>query len=67
MIHSGDVDIDALPVFSERKKFTELNNSEKTLLRDYIRSQIVEYWEHSGLFLNEMQLIELKKTNTRFI
>lgn len=31
-----DPDIDCLPVFSEKKKFSELDNYEKMMLRDYI-------------------------------
>lgn len=76
MIHNRDVnelfekdyddiydyaEIDNLPVFSEKKKFTELDNDEKTLLRDYIRSEIIEHWEHSKLCLNEKELVEIKK------
>ncbi|MDR2948735.1 MAG: hypothetical protein LBV71_05955, partial [Prevotella sp.] len=56
-----DTDIDSLPIFSEKKKFTELDNYEKTLLRDYIRSEIIEHWEYSGLYPNENELIEIRK------
>lgn len=54
-------DIDNLPVFSGKKKFTELDNYEKTLLRNYIRSEIIEQWEYSNLYPNEQELIEIKK------
>lgn len=54
-------DIDCLPIFPEKKKFAELDNYEKMLLKDYIYSEIVEYREHSGKTMNENDLIELKK------
>lgn len=54
-------DIDALPIFSEKKKFTELDNYEKMLLRDYIRSEIIEHWEYSNKCPNEQDLIEIRK------
>ena len=56
-----DADIDNMPVFSEKKKFTELDTSEKTLLRDYICSQIDEHWTLSGKVLTEIELVEIKK------
>lgn len=58
-------DIDALPVFSEKKKFTELDNYEKMLLRDYIRSEIIEHWEYSKLYPKEQDLIEIRKRMMR--
>lgn len=54
-------DIDSLPVFSEKKKFTELDQYDKTLLRDYIRSEIIEHFEYSNLYPNEQVLVEIKK------
>ncbi len=54
-------DIDCIPVFPEKKKFAELDNYEKMLLKDYIYSEIVEYREYSGKAMNENNLIELKK------
>lgn len=54
-------DIDAIPIFSEKKKFTELDNYEKMLLRDYIRSEIIEHWEYSKLYPKEQDLIEIRK------
>lgn len=57
----GYTDIDNIPVFSEKKKFTELDGEEKMLLRDYIRSEIREYWESSELYPNENELIEIRK------
>ena len=65
--HENDEDIydyteiDNLPVFSGKKKFTELDNDEKNLLRDYIRSEIIECWEHSNVCPNENELVEIKK------
>lgn len=56
-----DADMDNLPVFSEKKKFTELDNYEKMLLRDYIRSAIIEHWEYVHLYPNENELIEIRK------
>lgn len=61
-----DVDIDCIPVFSVKKKFTELDNYEKMLLRDYIHSAIVEHREYSGKILNENELIEIRKQMTTF-
>lgn len=55
------MDIDTLPVFFEKKKFTELDNYEKMLLRDYIRSEIIEHWEYSKLYPKEQDLIEIRK------
>lgn len=60
-IFFGNSDIDCLPVFSEKKKFSELDNYEKMLLRDYIYSVVTEHWEFSGRILNESELIEIKK------
>ena len=54
-------DIDCLPVFSVQKKFSELDNYEKMLLRDYIHSVITEHWTYSNKILNENELIELRK------
>lgn len=54
-------DIDNLPVFMEKKKFTELDKCEKTLLREYIRSQIIEHWKYSNLYPNEQELVEIRK------
>jgi hypothetical protein len=54
-------DIDCVPVFREKKKFSELDNYEKMQLRDFIYSEIVEYREYSGKMMNENDLIELKK------
>lgn len=60
-IFSDDADIDYIPVFSEKKKFSELDNYEKMVLRDYIYSAITEYLERSDKLLNESELIEIKK------
>jgi len=60
-IFSDDADIDCLPVFFEKKKFSELDNYEKMLLRDYIYSAITEYLEYSDKPLNESGLIEIRK------
>lgn len=60
-------DIDVLPVFSEKKKFTELDNYEKMLLRDYIRSEIIEHWEYSKLYPKEQDLIEIRKRMMRVL
>ena len=57
----ADVDIDCLPVFYEKKKFSELDNSEKMILRDYIRSVITEHWKFSSEVPNENELIETRK------
>lgn len=54
-------DIDNLPIFSEKKKFTDLDQYDKTLLRDYIRSEIIEHFEYSNLYPNEQKLIEIRK------
>jgi len=56
-----DVDIDCMPVFSEKKKFSELDNYEKMILRDYIYSAIIEHREYLGRDLNESELIEIRK------
>ena len=56
-----DTYIDNIPVFSEKKKFTELNKQEKTLLKNYIYSEIIEHWQLLGKRLNENELIEVKK------
>ena len=56
-----NADIDNLPIFSEKKKFTELDNYEKMLLRDYIYSEIAEHLEYSEKALNENDLIEIRK------
>ena len=56
-----DADIDNTPVFSEKKKFTELDMQEKAFIRDYIRSEIIEYWKLSDKTLNENVLIEIRK------
>lgn len=60
-IFSGDADIDSLPVFFEKKKFSKLDNYEKMLLRDYIHSAIAEHLEYSDKQLNENELIEIRK------
>lgn len=60
-IFSDDADIDCLPVFSEKKKFSELDNYEKMVLRDYIYSAIAEHLEYSDKQLGENELIETKK------
>ena len=56
-----DGDIDCMPVFRERKKFSELDSYEKMILRDYIRSAITEYRESLDRDLNENELIEIRK------
>lgn len=56
-----DTDIDILPAFFEKKKFAELDKDEKTLLKDYIRSEIIEHWEHSNICPNENELVEIRK------
>ncbi|NDV96717.1 hypothetical protein D0T84_17615 [Dysgonomonas sp. 521] len=53
--------IDYLPVFSEKKKFSELDSYEKMVLRDYIYSAITEHLEYSDKLLNESELVEIKK------
>ena len=45
----------------EKKKFSELDNYEKMVLRDYIYSAIAEYLEYSDKPMNESELIEIKK------
>ncbi len=60
-------DIDALPIFSEKKKFTELDNYEKMLLRDYIRSAIIEHWEYLNVCPKEQDLIEIRKRMMRVV
>ena len=60
-------DIDAHPVFSEKKKFTELDNYEKMLLRDYIRSAIIEHWEYLNVCAKEQDLIEIRKRMMRVL
>lgn len=60
-IFFDDADIDSLPVFSVKKKFSELDNYEKMLLRDYLYSAIAEYVEYSDKQLNENELVEIKK------
>ena len=60
-------DIDAHPVFSEKKKFTELDNYEKMLLRDYIRSAIIEHWEYLNVCPKEQDLIEIRKRMMRVL
>ena len=54
-------DMDDMPFFSESKRFASLENYEKMLLRDYIRSCIREHWEYSGSFPKENELIEIRK------
>lgn len=56
-----DADIDCMPVFLEKKKFSELDNYEKMILRDYIYSAIIEHREYLGRDLNESELIEIRK------
>jgi len=60
-IFSENADIDNLPVFSEKKKLSELDNDGKMLLRDYIRSEIIGHWEYSNVYPNESELVEIKK------
>ncbi|GAB6122459.1 hypothetical protein [Dysgonomonas termitidis] len=66
--NDGDIydyaDIDNLPVFSEKKKFAGLDDDEKKWLRDYIRSEIIEHWEHSNVCPNENELVEIRKRMT---
>ncbi|MBD8347813.1 hypothetical protein H7X67_07460 [Dysgonomonas sp. HGC4] len=59
-------DIDYLPVFSEKKKFSELDSYEKMVLRDYIRSEITEHLEFSNKIPTENDLIEIRKRMTSF-
>jgi hypothetical protein len=54
-------EIDNLPVFSEKKKFAGLDGDEKNWLRDYIRSEIIEHWEHSNVCPDENELVEIRK------
>lgn len=56
-----NADIDSLPVFSEKKKFSGLDKYEKMLLRDYIYSEISEYLAYSDKVLSETELIEIRK------
>lgn len=56
-----DANIDDMPVFSESRRFANLENYEKMLLRDYIRSCIREYRECSGRFPTEKELVEIRK------
>lgn len=56
-----DPDIDYLPVFSENKKFSELDSFEKMVLRDYIRSEIMEHLESVNRMPTENELIEMRK------
>lgn len=58
---SDDPDIDYLPVFSEKKKFSELDSFEKMVLRDYIRSEITEHLESVNSMPTENELIEMRK------
>jgi hypothetical protein len=60
-------DIDTLPIFSEKRKFTELDNEGKMLLRDYVRSKIIEHWEYSSKYPNEQELIEIRKRMMRVL
>ena len=61
-----NADIDCMPVFSATKKFSELDNYEKMVLRDYIYSVITEHWTYSNKILNENELIELRKEMLHF-
>lgn len=56
-----DANIDDMPVFSESRRFANLDNYEKMLLRDYIRSCIREYRECSGSVPKENELVEIRK------
>lgn len=60
-IFDDATDMDDMPFFSESKRFASLENYEKMLLRDYIRSCIREHWEYSGGFPKENKLIEIRK------
>ena len=60
-IFDDATDMDDMPFFSESKRFASLENYEKMLLRDYIRSCIREHWEYSGSFPKENELIEIRK------
>lgn len=59
-------DIDCLPVFSEKKKFSELDSYEKMVLRDYIRSEITEHLKFSNKIPTENKLIEIRKRMMSF-
>ncbi|MDU1892492.1 MAG: hypothetical protein E6767_17545 [Dysgonomonas sp.] len=61
-----DADIDCLPVFSEKKKFSELDSYEKMVLRDYIRSEITEHLEYVNKTPTENDLIEIRKRMMSF-
>lgn len=61
-----DADIDCLPVFSEKKKFSELDSDEKMVLRDYIRSEIAEHLEYINKIPTENELIEMRKRMMSF-
>ncbi len=61
-----DPDIDCLPVFSEKKKFSELDSYEKMVLRDYIRSEITEHLEYVKKIPTENELIEMRKRMMSF-
>ncbi len=61
-----DADIDCLPVFSEKKKFSELDSYEKMVLRDYIRSEIREHLENVKNLPTENELIEMRKRMMSF-
>ncbi|MFR3215919.1 MAG: hypothetical protein ACLTWE_10680 [Dysgonomonas mossii] len=61
-----DADIDCLPVFSEKKKFSELDSYEKMVLRDYIRSEITEHLEYVKKIPTETELIEMRKRMMSF-
>lgn len=61
-----DADIDCLPVFSEKKKFSELDSYEKMVLRDYIRSEITEHLEYVNKIPNDTDLIEIRKRMMSF-
>lgn len=60
-IFDDATNMDDMPFFSESKRFVSLENYEKMLLRDYIRSCIREHWEYSGSFPKENELIEIRK------
>ncbi len=61
-----DADIDYLPIFSEKKKFTQLDNDEKMILRDYIRSELSEHLEYVKNIPTENELIEMRKQMMSF-
>lgn len=54
-------DIDSLPIFSEKKKFKELERAEKNGIRDYIYSEIIEFQKDFDHFPNEEELIIIRK------